>query len=604
VTKMGKRIGKPVYLGLTPNVMSFFKNLISSALGTFIALGLLFVFLFVFIAGSIAMFEEDSKAVEIENNTVLVLNMKVPIQDREPQSFSFSGALELDPEAYGLNAILPAIAKAAEDERISGISIQNMSALGGIANISAVRNALATFKESGKFVYAYSDYFGQADYFLASVADSIFVHPEGAVDFRGLSAEVLYYKSAQEKSGITMEVIRNGKYKSAVEPFLDDNMSNENREQIQSFLDHIWDEVLVDISQSRGMTVKELDKNADAVTGLTAQRATNASLVDGAATRRAYEEKIAERMHEDDVKYTNFTEYSSIDGTRKGKGPNRIAVVYAQGSIVYGEGGTDIIGQEKIIKALKKIGKKKNIKAVVLRVNSPGGSALASELIWEEIEHLKKTKKVVVSMGNVAASGGYYIAANADEIVAEPTTITGSIGVWGLLPNVNRLATRWGINAEQVATNKRATFYTPFEPLSNATKEEIKVSINQVYQTFLTRVADGRNMTKEQVHKIAQGRVWSGVEAKDIGLVDHLGGLETALGRAAALAKIDDYKVTSYPKYEEDFESVLEELFSGPFGSITQELPPELGLWITNAKALQHPANQIQARLPFTLNIN
>jgi len=584
--------------------MSFFKNLISSALGTFIALGLLFVFLFVFIAGSVAMLEEDSKVVEIENNTVLVLDMKVPIQDREPQSFSFSSALELDPEAYGLNAILPAIAKAAEDERISGISIQNMSALGGTANISAVRDALATFKESGKFVYAYGDYYGQADYFLASVADSIFVHPEGAVDFRGLSAEVMYYKSAQEKSGITMEVIRNGKYKSAVEPFLDDNMSNENREQIQSFLDHIWDEILADISKSRGMTAKELDKQADAVAGLTAQRATNASLVDGTATRRAYKEKIAERMHEDDVAYANFTDYLSIAGTRKGKGSNRIAVVYAQGDIMYGEGGTDIIGQEKIIKALKKIGKKKNIKAVVLRVNSPGGSALASELIWEEIEHLKKTKKVVVSMGNVAASGGYYIAANADEIVAHPTTITGSIGVWGLLPNVNRLANRWGINAEQVATNKRATFYTPFEPLSNATKEEIKVGINQVYETFLTRVADGRGMTKEQVHKIAQGRVWSGVEAKEIGLVDHLGGLETALGRAAALAEIDDYKIITYPKYDEDFERILEELFSGPFGSIKQQLPPELGLWLTNAKALQHPANQIQARLPFTLNID
>ncbi|MGB1079949.1 MAG: signal peptide peptidase SppA [Flavobacteriaceae bacterium] len=584
--------------------MSFFKNLISSALGTFIALGLLFVFLFVFIAGSVAMLEEDSKVVEIENNTVLVLDMKVPIQDREPQSFSFSSALELDPEAYGLNAILPAIAKAAEDERISGISIQNMSALGGTANISAVRDALATFKESGKFVYAYGDYYGQADYFLASVADSIFVHPEGAVDFRGLSAEVMYYKSAQEKSGITMEVIRNGKYKSAVEPFLDDNMSNENREQIQSFLDHIWDEILADISKSRGMTAKELDKQADAVAGLTAQRATNASLVDGTATRRAYKEKIAERMHEDDVAYANFTDYLSIAGTRKGKGSNRIAVVYAQGDIIYGEGGTDIIGQEKIIKALKKIGKKKNVKAVVLRVNSPGGSALASELIWEEIEHLKKTKKVVVSMGNVAASGGYYIAANADEIVAHPTTITGSIGVWGLLPNVNRLANRWGINAEQVATNKRATFYTPFEPLSNATKEEIKVGINQVYETFLTRVADGRSMTKEQVHKIAQGRVWSGVEAKEIGLVDHLGGLETALGRAAALAEIDDYKITTYPKYDEDFERILEELFSGPFGSIKQQLPPELGLWLTNAKALQHPANQIQARLPFTLNID
>lgn len=601
---MGKRIGKPVSLGLTPIDMSFFKNLISSALGTFIALGLLFVFALVFVAGSIAVLEEENDTVEIENNTVLVMDIKEPIQDREPQSFSFSDALELAPEAYGLNTILPAIAKAAEDERIAGISIQNMSALGGISNISAVRDALSKFKESGKFIYAYGDYFGQSDYFLASVADSIFVHPEGSVDFRGLSTEVLYYKSAQEKSGVDMEVIRNGKYKSAVEPFLDDNMSDENREQIQSFLDHIWDEILVDVSQSRGMTTATLYKHADAVAGLTAQRATEAALIDGTTTRHAFKEKIATRMDVSDVEYTHFTDYMRVAGSPKGKGPNRIAIVYAQGEIIYGEGGTDIIGQEKTIESLKKIGKKKNIKAVVLRVNSPGGSALASELIWEEIEELKKTKKVVVSMGNVAASGGYYIAANAHEIVAQPTTITGSIGVWGVLPNVSRLAKRWGINAEQVATNKRSIMYTPFEPLSNTTREEIKVGINRVYQTFLTRVAQGRNMTKDQVHKIAQGRVWSGVEAKEIGLVDHLGGIETALDRAAALAEIENYKITTYPKYEDDLESILGELFGGPFGSIKQQLPPELRLWLNNAKALQHPANQIQARLPYTLNIN
>lgn len=600
---MRKRIGKPVYLNLTLKIMQFFKNLISSALGTLIALGLFFVFLFVFIAGSVAVLEEDGKAIEIESNTVLVMDMKVPIQDREPQSFSFSEALELDAEAHGLNTILPAITQAAEDERISGISIQNMSALGGIANISAVRDALLKFKESGKFIYAYGDYYGQSDYFLASVADSIFVHPEGAIDFRGLSAEVLYYKSAQEKSGVSMEVIRNGKYKSAVEPFLDDNMSDENREQIQSFLDHIWDEILADVSESRGMTAKEFDQLADNVAGLTAQRAISAALADGTVTRRAYKEKISERLDEEDIEYVNFIDYMSVSKDKKGKGPNRIAVVYAQGEIMYGEGSSKIIGQEKIIKTLKKIGKKKNIKAVVLRVNSPGGSALASELIWEEIEHLKKTKKVVVSMGNVAASGGYYIAANADEIIAEPTTITGSIGVWGVLPNVNRLANRWGINAEQVTTNKRSISYSAFEPLSNATRQEIKVGINQVYQTFLSRVAEGRNMTKDEVHEIAQGRVWSGVEAKEIGLVDHLGGMETALERAAVLAEIEDYKITTYPKYDDDLESMLGELFRGPFGNIKQQLPPELGLWLNHTNALKEPANQIQTRLPFTLNI-
>ena len=584
--------------------MSFFKNLISSAIGTFIAFGLLFVFMLVFLAGSVALMDEEGDAVELEKNTVLEFDMGLPIQDREPQSFSFASALEIDPEAYGLNTIIPAIENAAKDDLVSGISIQNISAMGGISNMHTLRKALVAFKESGKFIYAYGDYYSQLDYYLASVADSIFLHPEGSVDFRGLSAEILYYKSAQEKSGISLEVIRNGKYKSAAEPFLNDYMSKENRTQIQSFMDDIWDALLGDIAASRGVSEKTLDTHADNLAGANAQKAISASLIDGAATRRGYKEKLESRFDEGEMETTNFFDYMRIAGRKKGKGANRIAVLYAQGEILYGEGGTETIGQEKMIKALKKIGKKKNIKAVVLRINSPGGSALASELIWEEIEHLRETKKVVVSMGNVAASGGYYIAANAHEIVAEPTTITGSIGVWGVLPNVNRLSNRWGINAEQVTTNKQALQYSPFEPLPNNTRSEIKAGINQIYQTFLTRVADGRNMTKDEVHKIAQGRVWSGVEAKAIGLVDHLGGLDLALERAAALAEIEDYRLTTYPKFDDDLDSILEGLLGGPFGKIKTQLPPEISLWIRGVEALKNPANQLQARLPYTLNVN
>jgi protease-4 len=584
--------------------MSFFKNLISSALGTFIAIGLLFVFMLVFFAGSVALMDEEGKAVELKENTVLVLDMNRPVQDREPQSFSFASALEIEPEAYGLNTIIPAIENAAKDDLIAGISIQNISAMGGISNMHTLRKALMAFKESGKFIYAYGDYYSQSDYYLASVADSIFLHPEGNVDFRGLSAEILYYKSAQEKSGISMEVIRSGKYKSAVEPFLNDYMSEENRTQIRSYMDDIWDTLLADIATSRGLSEKVLDKHADNLRGANAQKAISSSLIDGTATRRSYEEKLASRFDNDEVETTNFVDYMSIAGRKKGKGANRIAVLYAQGEIIYGEGGAEMIGQEKMIKALKKIGKKKNIKAVVLRINSPGGSALASELIWEEIEHLRKTKKVVVSMGNVAASGGYYIAANAHEIVAEPTTITGSIGVWGVLPNVNRLSKRWGINAEHVVTNKQALQYSPFEPLTNSTRNEIKAGINQVYQTFLTRVAEGRDMTKEEVHKIAQGRVWSGVEAKANRLVDHLGGLDLALERAAALAEIEDYRLTTYPKFDDDLESILEGLLGGPFGKLRTQLPPEISLWIEGIEALENPANQLQTRLPYTLNVN
>ena len=584
--------------------MSFFKNLISSAIGTFIALGLLFVFMLVFLAGSVALMEEEGDAVELEKNTVLEFDMGLPIQDREPQSFSFASALEIDPEAYGLNTIIPAIENAAKDDLVSGISIQNISAMGGISNMHTLRKALVAFKESGKFIYAYGDYYSQLDYYLASVADSIFLHPEGSVNFRGLSAEILYYKSAQEKSGVSMEVIRSGKYKSAVEPFLNDYMSKENRTQIQSYMDDIWDTLLGDIATSRGLSEKVLDTHADNLAGANAQKAISSSLIDGITTRRSYKEKLASRFDDDELETTNFVDYMSIAGRKEGKGSNRIAVLYAQGEIIYGEGGAEMIGQEKMIKALKKIAKKKNIKAVVLRINSPGGSALASELIWEEIEHLKETKKVVVSMGNVAASGGYYIATNAHEIVAEPTTITGSIGVLGVLPNINRLSKRWGINAEQVTTNKQAMQYSPFEPLNNSTRNEIKAGINQVYQTFLTRVADGRGMTKEEVHKIAQGRVWSGVEANAIGLVDHLGGLDLALERAAALAEIEDYRLTTYPKFDDDLESILEGLVGGPFGKLRTQLPPEISMWIQGIEALENPANQLQTRLPYTLNLN
>ena len=371
--------------------MNFFKNLISSALGTFIALGLLFVFMFVFIAGSIAVLEEEGDAVEIDENTILVLDMKIPIQDREPQSFSFADALDLDQEAYGLNTILPTIANAAEDDRISGISIENMTAMGGVANLTAVREALEIFKKSGKFIYAYGDFFSQTDYYLASVADSIFVHPEGSINFRGLSAEVLYYKSAQEKSGISMEVIRSGKYKSAVEPFLDDTMSDANRTQIKSYLESIWGSLITAVSKSRGIDVNALNTFADTLAGITATSAQQATLIDGTTTRRAFKEKLELRV--DGAVFTDFTDYMRVASNNKGKGPSRIAVVYAQGEIIYGEGGKDIIGQEKIIESLKKIGGKKNIKAVVLRVNSPGGSSLASELIWEKIEHLKKNQK-------------------------------------------------------------------------------------------------------------------------------------------------------------------------------------------------------------------
>ena len=557
--------------------------------------------MFVFFAGSIALLEQEDFEVEIDEKTVLVLDTSKPIFDREPQDFSFFDALEIESAGFGLNTILPALEMASNDDKIIGISIKNMSAAGGTSNLIALRNGLKKFKESGKFIKAYSDGYTQSDYFLASIADSVFVHPEGLVDFRGLSAEVMYYKSAQEKSGITMEVIRQGKYKSAVEPYLFDKMSNENRIQIKTILNDVWSEMVEDISDSRGIDLKKLNVLADNLAGKNAKSALKHSLVDGIVTQRKYDKKIKEI--DEDVEFISLASYLNVPNSKKVKSSNRIAVVYAEGPIIYGEGSTEVIGSGKLVRTLKSIGKKDNIKAVVIRVNSPGGSAFASELIWEEIEELKKNKSVVVSMGNVAASGGYYISAGADEIVAMPTTITGSIGVLGTLPNFNKIAARWGVNAEQVMTNKQSMGYSPFEPVSNDFRNEVKSSIKQIYDTFLKRVSNGRGMSKEEVHEIAQGRVWSGKKAKEIGLIDHLGGMDIALERASKLADIEDYKISVYPKYIEDLETIYEELFSGPFGKIKNKLPSEIVMIFDSEKSLLTKKEIIQARIPFTLNI-
>ena len=557
--------------------------------------------MFVFFAGSIALLEQEDFEVEIDEKTVLVLDTSKPIFDREPQDFSFFDALEIESAGFGLNTILPALEMASNDDKIIGISIKNMSAAGGTSNLIALRNGLKKFKESGKFIKAYSDGYTQSDYFLASIADSVFVHPEGLVDFRGLSAEVMYYKSAQEKSGITMEVIRQGKYKSAVEPYLFDKMSDENRIQIKTILNDVWSEMVEDISDSRGIDLKKLNVLADNLAGKNAKSALKHSLVDGIVTQRKYDKKIKEI--DEDVEFISLASYLNVPNSKKVKSSNRIAVVYAEGPIIYGEGSTEVIGSGKLVRTLKSIGKKDNIKAVVIRVNSPGGSAFASELIWEEIEELKKNKSVVVSMGNVAASGGYYISAGADEIVAMPTTITGSIGVLGTLPNFNKIAARWGVNAEQVMTNKQSMGYSPFEPVSNDFRNEVKSSIKQIYDTFLKRVSNGRGMSKEEVHEIAQGRVWSGKKAKEIGLIDHLGGMDIALERASKLADIEDYKISVYPKYIEDLETIYEELFSGPFGKIKNKLPSEIVMIFDSEKSLLTKKEIIQARIPFTLNI-
>ncbi|WP_299124937.1 signal peptide peptidase SppA [uncultured Tenacibaculum sp.] len=580
--------------------MKFLRNLLASILGFFIAIFLIFIF---FLAIAAITGSEDE--VVVKSNSVLELSLTTPIKDYAPKEDNpLAEILELNDEKLALNKIINAIENAKTDNNIKGISIKTTYINAGIAQTQAIRNKIEEFKESGKFVYAYNDVYTQKNYYLSSVADSIFLNPVGAIDFKGLSTEILYYKDFEDKYGVKMEVIRHGKYKSAVEPYLSNKMSDANREQTTSFLNSIWSEITEDISNSRNISVENLNLIADNANGRNATLAKENKLIDGIIYVDEYKEKL---KLDSDKKVNTIT---LEDYIKSGKGriysasKDKIAVIYAQGQIMYGEGNEDIIGQGLTNRAIRKARKDKNVKAIVLRVNSPGGSALASELIWRELELAKKEKPLVVSMGNVAASGGYYIACNANKIVAEPTTITGSIGVFGAIPNFNQLADNIGINAEQVSTNNSPS-YSVFEPMNQKFYDVTKEGVEQIYTTFVNRVATGRNMTFEQVNEIAQGRVWSGKEAKEKGLIDKLGSLNDAIEIAAELADLENYKIRNYPNYKKDLKEALN--FS-PFGKVSKEeiLKEALG---DEHYQLYHNINQmknlrgIQARMPFIFQI-
>ena len=584
--------------------MKFLRNLLASIIGSIVAFGIIFFMFLIFI--SLAGAEQG---VVVRNNSVLELRLPLPIKD-------YTGTDETDPFAglfvqnQGLDEILHAIRVAQTDDRISGISINSNFILAGTSQAQAIRRALSDFKTSGKFVYAYGDIYLQKDYYLASVADSLFINTVGSMDFKGLSAEVLYYKRLQEKTGVKMEVIRLGKYKSAVEPFLDDEMSNENRKQISELISGVWESMLGEISESRGISKEGLNQIADTLGARTPEYALASGLIDGILFQDEYDKRINRQVGiTGDKKYNSISlkDYVQVANTKRlYKGSDRVAVIFAEGEILYGEGSPDFIGQGVMTRALRKAREDDRVKAVVLRVNSPGGNALTSDIIWREVVLTQQQKPVVVSMGDVAASGGYYIAAGASKIFAESTTITGSIGVFGTIPNISTLADNIGISAEQVGTNRNSVDYSFFEPMSESFRAYLKEGIADTYQTFLERVATGRNMTVEEVEKIAQGRVWDGVTAQSIGLVDEIGGLEDAIAEAAALAGIDEYSIRKLPRYKSDFERFMEDIGSASTEIREATLENELGTEAYGIlKEIRSTLNQkgIQARMPFTINV-
>ena len=587
--------------------MNFLKSFFASILGTLTALGLFFVILLLFVSGIASIINAPSGLTSVKQNSVLDLNLNYPIVDRAPNFDEFQRFLGLEDEVLGLPDILSAIDKAKDNSSIKGIRLRTDFISAGWAQTRSIRNALNRFKESGKFIYAYGDLYTQKGYYLASVSDSIFLNPVGILEFKGLASEVLYYKDFQEEYGVKMEVIRHGKYKSAVEPYLENQMSADNRYQIKTLLNDIWETVREEIGEARNLKSKTIDDIINNQRLVVPEDGVNETLIDALVYEDDFDERIKTALEISSSQKTNLAsirQLNNASSTYNTDIKDRIAVVFARGPIMYGEGTENMIAQGVFVETLQELADDDWIKAVVLRVESPGGNALTSDLLWRAIENLKSKKPVFVSMGNVAASGGYYIAAGADQIYADPLSITGSIGVFASLPNIHGMTKKLGINAQTVETHQNALGYSFFQPLSETFKQRTIKSIENTYNTFKQRVIDGRGLTSAEVESIAQGRVWSGKQALNVGLVDHLGGLQDAIMAAATAANIENYNIVNYPKFEEDLESVL----SGALPSI--ELKLTWMQWVPKnlRQQLQHtdpknPLLSVQMLIPFDLSI-
>lgn len=584
---------------------SFFKYLLATILGVIIAS--IFVF-FIFMGIIASMVSSKKDEVKVKPNSVLELKFDKEIVDRSAnnpfENFDFGG---FEPSGKtGLDEILKNIKKAKDDENIKGIFMNSTVIPAGMATVEEIRNALIDFKSSGKFIISYSDYYSQKAYYLSSVADKVYTNPEGGVEFKGLHAELMFFKGTLEKLGIEPIAIRHGKYKSAVEPFICDKMSDANREQTSAYVNSLWLKMVEGISQSRNITVNELNKIADNLSTVNLDEAIKLRLIDSV---KYYDQILCDLKTltgaKKEPEMISLQKYFNAPGARKDKklAKDKIAIIFAQGEIVTGKGSEEIIGSDRISKAIREARTDSTIKAIVLRVNSPGGSALASEIIWREMKLAAAVKPVVASMGDVAASGGYYISCAADTIVASPNTITGSIGVLGLMMNGQKfMKDKLGVTTDRVTTNKYSDIGNFFRPMTNEEKAIILTEIEKVYDTFITHVAEGRHMTKEKVDEIGQGRVWSGITGKNIGLVDVLGGMDRAVEIAAEMAKLEKYRIVSLPKLEDPFTQLLKS-----FGEEThawfmkQELGDNYKYYMQLKQITQ--SQGIQARIPYLVEI-
>lgn len=586
----------------------FFKFMFASMLGTIITLFLAFLILMGIIVSAISSTKEE---VKISDNSILHIKFEGIVNDRSSnnpfEGFDFNNMK--NKTELGLNDILKTLKKAKDDPKIKGIFLDLSDIQFGVATLEEIRNELKEFKKSGKFIYSYSETYSQKAYYLATVSDVIALNKEGSIDFHGLGAELMFFKGLLKKLDVEMQIIRHGKYKSAIESFMLDKMSNENREQTRQFLSGIWEHIVGEISQARKISVDQLQNIADSLLIQTPEDALKYGFID----KIAYKDEVINDLKtksgiddKKDLELVTLLKYKEADPAKKEIKftKNKIAVVYAVGSITGGEGNDAVIGSEKISKAIREARIDSTVKAIVLRVNSPGGDALASEVIWREVVLAKNTKPVVVSMGDYAASGGYYIACGATKIVASPSTITGSIGVFGMIPNMQKLFNnKLGITFDTVMTNKNAITVSGTRPLSTYQEKVIQNQIERIYKTFITHVAEGRKMSVEAVDNIGQGRVWNGYDAKKIGLIDEFGGLDKAVEIAKTLAKVDEYKIIEYPKQKEFFQQILDELKGEE--AKTKLIKSELGDNYIFYKTVQNinTMKGLQARIPYLINI-
>ena len=591
--------------------MKFYKVVIAAFIGTLIALLINFFVKVSFFSSLIKSISKDTEmATTVKPNSVLYMKLDYEIADRTSEN-EFAGidfnTLE-SKDVTGLNQILSNIENAKTDANIKGIYLELSSIPTSTATLQEIRNKLIEFKETGKFVVTYGENYSQSAYYLATAADKIYLNPEGMVDLHGMASQVMFYKHLLEKLDVEMQIVRgpNNRFKSAVEPYFLDKMSEANREQMDKLLGSVWGEILASISQSRNISVEQLNQIADQMeTFSDAQKAMEYNLVDGLMYKDEMLAELKNLTGSDKINAVPNAKYADSYSINNNSG-NEIAIIYAEGQIFDGKGQEGNIYSENLSKAIRKAREDENVKAIVLRVNSPGGSAVASAVIGREVELASNEKPVIVSMGNYAASGGYWISANGDYIFADPTTLTGSIGVFGTFPNLKGLLNdKLGLTFDIVKTNENADFGNFTEPLTEFQYAKLQQMVVKTYDDFTGMVARNRGLRQSYVDSIGQGRVWSGVDAIELGLIDQLGDMEDAIAFAAERAGIaNDYKVVEMPK-QKDFMTRFTEQLSGGNDDLDASLRQKLGVYYKYYEGIENLSNNtgILARMPFDMVI-